>query len=264
MNNYLMTLQSGYTIRWQWYTGAGSHVARPQGQPTDTSPLNEENDEELGYIIPLILFLTEPLIGTGATVFLDKAFTSIKLLRLLSERGIAAVGMTRSTRPRDDPKKPPKLPPEHQFPFRKNAKAEADELERWRYMRSAYTPLPDAHGRKWWLNAQVWLDKSFVTLLNTGWFSEELRAVPRWSKADGKKVKRDCTLALFKYSKGMGALAHAHAYVHACAHMHAHAHTCMRMHMCMHGTCAHMHAHIYAVHVQGLLIVSTRRSLWRE
>ena len=71
--------------------------------------------------------------------------------------GIAMVGMTRGMRPAVL-----KLGPEHYFAFRKNAKAEADELERWQYFRSATTPLPDAHGRKWCLNAQVWLRDRFI------------------------------------------------------------------------------------------------------
>ena len=115
--------------------------------------------------------------------------------------GIAMVGMTRSLRPKNM-----KLGPENYFAFRKMAKAEADNLERWHFKRIAYTPLPDAHGRRWWLASELWLDKSFVTMLNTGWFAKELRCVPRWSDVDGKKVKRDCSLALFKYSKGMGAV----------------------------------------------------------
>lgn len=58
--------------------------------------------------------------------------------------------------------------------------------------------------RSWWLASELWLDKSFVTMLNTGWFSKSLRVVPRWSDADHKKMKRDCSLGLFKYTKLMG------------------------------------------------------------
>lgn len=207
VNNYLLTYQSGYTARWRWFTGAGSRTAQPQGQPTDTAPLNEDNEEELGYIIALILYLLENHEGTGITIYLDKAFASVKLARLLALKGIAMVGMTRSTRPKTDAKKPsPKLPPEHYFPFRKNEKAEADELERWTFRRSAFTQLPDRDGKQWWLNAEVWLDKSFVTMLNTGWFSKEGWKVPRWSDESGKKLPRDCSLGLYKYSKGMGAV----------------------------------------------------------
>ena len=201
VNNYLITFRSGYTWRWQWWDGKASRKAMPKGQPTDTGELNEESEEELGYIMQLIVNLTDGLEGTGTTIFLDKAFSSVRLARLLSLKGIAMVGMTRGARP-----KTMKLGPENYFAYRKRAKADADNLQRWNFRRVAYTPLPEAHERDWWLSSEVWLDKSFVTLLNTGWFSSELRAVPRWSDADGKKVKRSCSLALYKYSKGMGSV----------------------------------------------------------
>ena len=142
INNYLFTYRSGYTPRWQWWDGKASKAAMPKGQPTDVGELNEENDEELGYIMQLIVNLVGGLEGTGITIYLDKAFSSVKLARRLASMGIAMVGMTRGTRP-----KTMKLSPEHYFAFSKTAKAEADNLERWHFRRIAYTPLPDAHGR---------------------------------------------------------------------------------------------------------------------
>ena len=57
-----------------------------------------------------------------------------------------------------------------------------------------------------WLGAEVWLDKSFVTLLKTGWFSKEGFRVLRWSDGDRARLMRPCSLALRKYAKGMGAV----------------------------------------------------------
>jgi hypothetical protein len=64
--------------------------------------------------------ISEEFDGTGMTVYTDKAFTSMKLARLLAKRRIAIVGMLRTAgrpkhRPRGDG---------HYWPFRHYTKAE--------------------------------------------------------------------------------------------------------------------------------------------
>ena len=61
------------------------------GEPLMEEGENEENEEELGYIIQLIINLVGDLEGTGITIFLDKAFSSIRLARLLASLGGAGV-----------------------------------------------------------------------------------------------------------------------------------------------------------------------------
>ena len=187
-----------YLFNWIWFTGAG-RFERPQGQPTDTSVLDEGNEESTGYIFPLCMQLvTSAFNQTCATIYTDKAFTSIKLGRALAARGVALIGMMRGGRPKDL-----KNGAEHHWPMRSYQKAEAEAYPRG-FARRAYTELPTAHGRRWWMCAETWLDSRFVTLLSTAYHSKTMQTVQRWTKALGARVSLSCSLPLSRYCKMLG------------------------------------------------------------
>lgn len=157
--------KSAYLYTWEWYTGS-KHDA-PQGQPTDTAPIEEDNEQHTGYVLPLCLRLIRPAFdGTYSTVYTDKAFTTIKLAKALARRGIGLIGMVRGAA---RPKKWPRGAGEY-WAFRGYAKSEGDGLQRG-WARRAYQTLGNAHGRAWQLMAETWLDSTFVTMLSTAWSS---------------------------------------------------------------------------------------------
>ena len=190
--------RSGYLYTWEWFTG--SKHDRPQGQPTDTTPIDEDNEQHTGYVLPLCLRLIRPAFDkTFCTIYFDKAFTTIKLARQLAERGVGLVGMMRAARP-----KVMTRGPEHYWPFRKYAKSECEEITRG-WARRAYCKLPTAHGRSWWMGAETWLDSTFVTLLSTAWFSSAAETVQRRVKQlPGVKTTLSCSRQLARYCKMLG------------------------------------------------------------
>ena len=78
------------------------------GQPTGTTPLNEDGGEEIGYILGLLdRLVTAEFDDTGSCGHSDKAFTSIRWARKLAARRLGLVGMLRTSgrpehRPRGD------------------------------------------------------------------------------------------------------------------------------------------------------------------
>ena len=192
--------KSAYLYTWEWYTG--STHDRPQGQPTDQEPIEEDNEQHTGYVLPLCLRLIgKAFDGTFCTVYTDKAFTTIKLARALASRGIGLVGMVRAARPKSMPRGA-----QHYWPFRAYATSERDSLGARGLARRAYCELPKAHGRSWQLAAETWLDSRFVTLLSTAWFSATAMTVKRWTAAVQAKVELPCSRQLLRYCKAALAL----------------------------------------------------------
>ena len=187
-----------YLYNFEWFTGKQSDHGL--GQPTDTTPLNEDNPEEMKYMLGLMdRLITKDLDGTGATVYTDKAFTSFKLARLLAKRRLAIVGMLRTMGR-------PKLRPmgnEHYWPFRHYSKAEMDTYMRG-YRREAHVAV--ASGDVKWINAQLWKDAKWVTLITTSFFSKVTETVRRWEKSKRARVPIACSLAIKRYNKFMGAV----------------------------------------------------------
>ena len=161
-----------YLYNFEWFTGkAEAHGA---GQPTDMTPLDEDDDESYGYILQLLLdeqhgLITPDFDDTGCCWYLDKAFTSFRLARALAKRRNAIVGMLRTA---GRPKNRPRGTTEY-WPFRGMSKAELDEYVRG-FRREAYTKACNsalATGDVEWIRAELWRDSKWVTLLATTYHS---------------------------------------------------------------------------------------------
>ena len=161
-----------YLYNFAWFTGkAEAHGA---GQPTDTTPLDEDDEESYGYILHLLLneddgLITSDFNDTGCCWYLDKAFTSFRLARALAKRRNAIVGMLRTA---GRPKNTPRGATEY-WPFRGMSKADLDEYVRG-FRREAYTKVcTDAieKGDIEWIRAELWRDSKWVTLLATTFHS---------------------------------------------------------------------------------------------
>ena len=192
--------RSRYLYNFEWFTGKQSEHGK--GQPTDKDALNEDSEEDMAYVIGLMeRLITKDFDGTGATAYTDKAFTSIKLARLLAKRRLALVGMLRTLGR-------PKLRPrgnEHYWPFRHYSKAEMDAYIRG-YRREAHVRI--GRGDVKWLNAQLWRDARFVTLITTAFFSTVDDEALRWEKSKRKRVPVSISVAIKRYNKYMGAVDH--------------------------------------------------------
>jgi nitrogenase molybdenum-iron protein alpha/beta subunit len=57
----------------------------------------DEDGESAGYIMPMIERLVADLQDSGACIYTDKAFTSIRLARALAKSRMAIVGMLRTS-----------------------------------------------------------------------------------------------------------------------------------------------------------------------
>lgn len=196
-----------YLYNFEWFTGkAEAHGA---GQPTDMTPLDEDDDESYGYILQLLLdeqhgLITPDFDDTGCCWYLDKAFTSFRLARALAKRRNAIVGMLRTA---GRPKSRPRGTTEY-WPFRGMSKAELDEYVRG-FRREAYTKACNsalATGDVEWIRAELWRDSKWVTLLATTYHSASDAEVDRWTKAAGRRLPVPCSIALRKYNKNMGAV----------------------------------------------------------
>lgn len=187
-----------YLYNFEWFTGKQSDHGL--GQPTDTTPLNEDNSEEMKYMLGLMnRLITDDFDDTGACVYTDKAFTSIKLARLLAKRRLAIVGMLRTV---GRPKVRPRGNAEY-WPFRHYSKAEMDLYMRG-FRREAHVAV-ESNDIKW-LNAQLWKDAKWVTLITTTFFSTLPERVQRWEKSKRARVPVECSLAIKRYNKFMGAV----------------------------------------------------------
>ena len=196
---YCAVFESGYLYDWVWFTGAGQHGRAPAGQPIDGNALDEDDPLATGYIIPLVIgLLAGKFVGTLATVYLDKAFTSIRLARTLDEQGVALVGMQKTAgRPKATPRGSAWY-----WPFPGRTKADESEYARGE-RREAYTPLP-SHSRLKYLKAELWLDLTWVTLTATAWFSATPTTVLRWTAEAFARLPRNCSATLARYAKLMG------------------------------------------------------------
>ena len=175
--------------------GQGRKPRRQNGQPTDQTACDEENDTELGYIRGLMDELIGPVFSnSGAVGFFDEAFTSIRLLASLAAHGVYAVGMLRARRPKAMPRGA-----RWYWPFRTYAKEEVEDLEPG-WSRTATAELPSGHH----LRAEAWRDNRLVTLISTTYHSTTTRTVMRWSRALREKVTRTCSVPLKKYGEMMG------------------------------------------------------------
>ena len=56
-----------------------------------------------------------------------------------------------------------------------------------------------------WIEATLWRDNRYVTMLATMFFSAALTTVERWTRPVGARIPRPCTLALKMYCKYIGA-----------------------------------------------------------
>jgi hypothetical protein len=187
-----------YLYNFEWFTGKQSDHGL--GQPTDTAPLNEDNPEEMKYMLGLMdRLITNDFDDTGACVYTDKAFTSIKLARLLAKRRLAIVGMLRTL---GRPKVRPRGNAEY-WPFRHYSKAEMDLYIRG-FRREAHTAVESGDIK--WLNAQLWKDAKWVTLITTTFFSTVPERVQRWEKSERCRVPVECSTAVKRYNKFMGAV----------------------------------------------------------
>ena len=128
--------RSKFLYNFEVFTGKEEQHGR--GMPTDNTPLDENSEEYLGYIYPL---LHDRLIGpefdeTSSVCYGDKAMTSFRLARALARRGIGYVGMLRTAgRPKVRPNGD-----ENAWPFKGGNKADVDLYPRG-HLREAYTKL---------------------------------------------------------------------------------------------------------------------------
>ena len=131
------------------------------------------------------------------TVIMDKGFTSFAAAAYLASCGIAFVGMLRTKgRPKNMPRGSRTICgvqlPRIYFPFRGYSTDDALEWTRGQ-RREAYQQLAQAHGREWWLRAEIWLDSRFCTLIATSWFAANATTVQRWSKASCQYITVSCS-----------------------------------------------------------------------
>jgi len=194
---YTFVFESGYLYAWEWFLGAAADTPLPLGQPTDTAPLDEDNS---GFIVNIVKTLAgrPEFHGTGMTVVTDKGYTSIRAAMYLSSCGIFLVGMLRTKgRPVSTPRGA-----RHYFPFRFPT---MDNLVGWARgaRREAYQQLQDAHGREWYLKAEVWLDSRFCTLIGTVIFEVSDVQVRRWSKTSKAYILIACSRMAKLYQKHM-------------------------------------------------------------
>ena len=127
-------------------------------------------------------------------LFLDKAFTSIKLLTHLEQIGVHTTGMVRARRPKTSAR-----PAAESWPFKAySTEEEAEHCKGW--LRQAHRELGESGCI---MSAKLWLDSRLVTMLNTAYFSAELVSVPRWSRSARARVDVPCTVALKMYSQHM-------------------------------------------------------------
>ena len=190
--------RSKYLYNWKWWLGGKSKTS---GQPTDRAAVDEDSSKDLGFVLDMLnSIITEEFDNTWATGFFDKAFESVKLARMLFKRGINSDGMIRAKRP----KKTPRGAAEY-WPFREYEKADEGRYEKG-WMRCAYTPLIGPSGEEeGHLQAHIWRDNRFVTLLSTTFHGVETK-VERWSGAAKRRQERDCVLALAEYARNMMAV----------------------------------------------------------
>ena len=194
---YTFVFESGYLYAWEWFLGAAADTPLPLGQPTDTAPLDEDNS---GFIVNIVKTLAgrPEFHGTGMTVVTDKGYTSITAAMYLASCGIFLVGMLRTKgRPVSTPRGA-----RHYFPFRFPT---MDNLVGWARgaRREAYQQLQDAHGREWYLKAEVWLDSRFCTLIGTVIFEVSDVQVRRWSKTSKAYILIACSRMAKLYQKHM-------------------------------------------------------------
>lgn len=206
---YCLVFASGYLYSWRWFLGSGG-ASVPQGQPTDDNELDENNESEMKFIMSLVVALAArpEFHGIGMTVVMDKGFTSFAAAALLASYGIAFIGMLRTKgRPKNMPRGAHSFCgvalPRIYFPFRGYSTDDALEWTRGQ-RREAYHQLQRAHGREWWLRAEIWLDSRFCTLIATSFFIAGATTVQRWSKAAGKYITVECSLTMRTYQMGMG------------------------------------------------------------
>ena len=155
----LVFSKSTYLYKWRWFLGKGANSrAAPHGQPTDTQTLDEDSEEQTGFIMDMICNnrVGKEFDNTGAVGYFDKAFSSIKLFAKLAARSVRAVGMLGAKRP-----KKMERGPRWYWPFHSYAKEEVEDLEPgWR--RAAYTQLPSGQ----WLAAEACRDNRLVTMIS--------------------------------------------------------------------------------------------------
>ena len=206
---YCLVFGSGYLYTWRWFLGSGG-ASIPQGQPTDDGELDEDSESEMKFIMSLVVSLAArpEFHGTGMTVCMDKGFTSFSAAAYLATCGIALVGMLRTKgRPKNTPRGSRtfggRTIPRFYFPFRGYSADDALEWTRGQ-RREAYHELQGAHGRSWWLKAEIWLDSRFCTLIATSFFAMSVMSVRRWSKAAREYVNVSCSPTMRMYQKLMG------------------------------------------------------------
>jgi hypothetical protein len=125
--------------------------------------------------------ITDEFDDTGATVYTDKAFTSITLAKLLAQRRIALLGMLRTSgRPKNRKLDVDADGAANYWPFRHYSKEEMETYARG-YKRTAFSKL--AAGDIEWLMAELWADARWVTLLGTNYLCAEETTVRRWTEA---------------------------------------------------------------------------------
>ena len=196
---YTLVFESGYMYNWEWFLGAAENTPLPQGQPTDTDELDEDNHTWIFDLVTAIVGLPE-LKDVGFTLVTDKGFTSIFLaIQLARVWGIALVGMLRTKgRPQATPRGA-----RNYFPFRFPT---ADDAAGWvrGQRREAFQQLETSRVTEWWLKAEVWLDSRFCTIIATSFFAIAEMQVRRWSKSAKDHIIIGCSATLHFYQRSMG------------------------------------------------------------
>jgi len=168
---YCLCFSSGYCWRWKWWLGGSKTL----GMPTDQAALDEDG-AALTSVLALLLFLILPVFNnTSCCFFLDKAFTSFKLIDMLAKRGIHVIGMMRAKRPK---KKKAGRGWEDYWPFRSMDKSDEGAYNRGD-VRTACKELARAGS---YVMAILWLDNRWVTMVATT-FLFASADVKRWSRS---------------------------------------------------------------------------------
>ena len=74
------------------------------------------------------------------------------------------------------------------------------------YMRQAYVAIEGRDIK--WLKAELWRDGRWVTLISTSFFSKVNEKVRRWLRLHHTRLPVECSVALKRYNKMMGAVDH--------------------------------------------------------
>jgi DNA polymerase III epsilon subunit-like protein len=196
---YLLVFKSGYIYSWLWWTGKGGQT-RTHGQPTDQTPIAEDSLEH-GFIQRLMSFLvSDEFDNTFFRLATDKAFNSLKMNRYFDARGVLQYGPFKSYP--HPPKEKMKRPAEEYNPFGLSYSKKSKRSERHEkgYVRMAYRKLPS--GR--YQCVMMWNDSRFVPFVCNCYHADDFAEVQRWSRAELRRVTRNCPFPIKMYNIDMG------------------------------------------------------------